>query len=165
MTDFEKYLLTSAVEIKKEIKNILSEWSTNVSSLTPSLTGVNNIFIKNFSGGKYVRGALVILGSEITGNKKNKDTIKIAAAFEILHTALLIHDDVIDKSTIRRGNKTIHTAFKDGHYGTSLAICLGDISFFLATKLITDSSLSSNIKNKISSEFSKIALNTILGEM
>lgn len=160
MNDFEKYLLTAAVEIKKEIKNVLSEWSLLVENQTPSLKKINDLFIKSFDGGKYIRGTLVKLGYQIasTSNSLNSpEILKVAAAFEILHTSLLIHDDIIDKSLIRRGKPTIHSVFKNNHYGISQAICLGDIGFFLATKLLLD--------KRVLSSFSNIVLETILGQM
>lgn len=167
MNEFEKYLLTSAVGIKKEVKNILSEWSDIVENQTPSLKKINDLFLKSFDGGKYIRGTLVKLGLELSypSNFSNPSVLKIAAAFEILHTSLLIHDDIIDKSLIRRGKPTLHSAFKNSHYGISQAICLGDIGFFIAAKIISETNLKENIKNKILSYFSQVTLDTILGQM
>lgn len=164
MNNFEKYLILCAVEIKKEISSVLLNWTSTVENQTPALTDLNQIFVESFVGGKYIRGTLVKLGAEMAG-VKNNDIIKVAAAFEILHTALLIHDDLIDKSAIRRGKSTVHTLLGNNHYGISQAICFGDIGLFLANKLIADSSINPAVKNKIISEFSQIILNTLLGEM
>lgn len=164
MNDFEKYLLTSGVEIKKEIRTILSEWTSVVENKTPALKKINDLFLKSFDGGKYIRGTLVKLGYDLY-NPPNPSIIKIAAAFEILHTSLLIHDDIIDKSLIRRGKPTIHSMFKNNHYGISQAMCLADIGFFLATKVINESNFKPEIKNKIQSHLSQIVLETILGQM
>ena len=76
MNDFEKYLLLSGIEIKKEIKTVLSHWSTIVKNQTPSLTQLNKSFADSFTGGKYIRGTLVKLGFEIFNSKKTKEIIK-----------------------------------------------------------------------------------------
>ena len=64
------------------------------------------------NGGKYLRPALLLLFS-----KENSTTIaderllKLAASIEVLHTATLIHDDIIDDSPKRRGQVSIQSAF------------------------------------------------------
>jgi geranylgeranyl pyrophosphate synthase len=165
MNNFQTFLSKSTIEIEQEVTRVLDEWSSVVSDKTPMLAELNDLFKQQFYGGKYIRGTLAKLGFEMTGGKTNNEILKIAAAFEILHTSLLIHDDIIDNSFTRRGKPTIHSVFKNSHYGMSQAICFGDIGFFLATKLIAESDLSIDVKNKITSHFSQIALQTMLGEM
>src|SRR5262249_1595124 len=93
------------------------------------------------------------------------DVYKIAAAFEILQTSLLIHDDIIDKSDTRRGKPTVYKALGGNHYAISEAMCLGDMGYFLANKLIAQTTFSDAIKAVILQRFSQIVLDTILGQM
>ena len=64
-------------------------------------------------GAKRIRGMLVLLGFLTNPkNKLTKDIFKVAAAYEILHSYLLIHDDIIDQDEERRGKPTLHVLFK-----------------------------------------------------
>ncbi len=78
--------------------------------------------------GKQVRPILVMLCSKLFGEVSDK-AIKGAAAVELLHNASLIHDDVVDDTTTRRGAQTIN-AIWDNH----LAVLIGD--FFLSNALL-----------------------------
>lgn len=76
------------------------------------------------SGGKLLRPGFFYLFSEF-GQQNDDDVLRAgAAALELLHVATLIHDDVIDQSTLRRGVTTIHTL-----YGSRNAIYAGDYLF------------------------------------
>lgn len=75
------------------------------------------------SGGKMLRPAMVILGAKL-GKYKSKRVIPIAACVELLHTATLIHDDIIDESKLRRGIETIHSK-----YSKEVAVLVGDYVF------------------------------------
>ncbi|MFN4181366.1 MAG: polyprenyl synthetase family protein, partial [Candidatus Paceibacteria bacterium] len=93
--------------------------------------------------GKLMRGNLVLLSSF----KESRDALNIAAALELCHSMLLIHDDIIDMDLLRRGHPAIHALYmKDvrirstvrSHYGVSQGICLGDIGFFIAFSLLSE---------------------------
>ena len=60
------------------------------------------------SGGKRLRPLLVILAYELAGGKDIDDIMPLALAFELIHTATLVHDDINDESLTRRGNDTMH---------------------------------------------------------
>ena len=76
------------------------------------------------SGGKRLRPVFVILASKLCGNK-TEDHIGMAACVELLHTATLFHDDVVDESKLRRGRKTANEL-----WGNSASVLVGD--FLLA---------------------------------
>ena len=90
-----------------------------------------------FSGGKMLRPAFVIIGSGFGPKGKgpsSEDKIHhIAAAVELIHTASLVHDDIIDDAAIRRGTSTLHTDF-----GTTNAILAGDWLFSRSFRLVAD---------------------------
>src|SRR5690554_6612521 len=73
-----------------------------------------------FSSGKRIRPIFTVLGSYF-GNADQDQVYNLAAIFELIHTASLIHDDIIDKAELRRGKPTLHTI-----YGTTNALILGD---------------------------------------
>lgn len=116
-------------------------------------------------GGKRLRGALIKLGEIIAGVEETPNCKNIAMAYEIFQTAILIHDDIIDKSETRRGKKTIHASESEPHFGISRAICIGDYGLFLANKILAESGLSSEILAKVFRLFSEIQLKTLEGEI
>ena len=73
------------------------------------------------SGGKRLRPLLVLLSAKVVGGKFT-DAYNAAAAVEMLHNFTLVHDDIMDKSSLRRGRKTIHVLWDE-----PTAILTGDI--------------------------------------
>jgi len=74
------------------------------------------------SGGKRVRPALTILSNyAVGGDGSNQSSIRMATVMEFLHTATLVHDDVIDKAETRRNRPSINTEF-----GNQTAVLMGD---------------------------------------
>ena len=72
------------------------------------------------SGGKRIRPALVLLSAHLCGADLDQ-AIFPAAAVEMLHTATLIHDDLIDNSLMRRGTETLNS-----HWPLAATILIGD---------------------------------------
>jgi octaprenyl-diphosphate synthase len=97
-----------------------------------------NVFIQQMvdylshSTGKRVRPALAILSAKYC-EKVSEETISLGAALEMLHVATLIHDDIIDNSSVRRKQKTLN--FK---WGNEISVLMGDYvfasSFYLMAK-------------------------------
>lgn len=71
-------------------------------------------------GGKRIRPALLLLCSRLAGYKGSHHVL-FATVFELIHTATLVHDDVIDGSTLRRGRSTVHE-----RWGNHLTVLVGD---------------------------------------
>lgn len=84
------------------------------------------------SGGKRLRPMLVLLGSQALGFQGN-DHIKLAAIIEFLHTATLLHDDVVDKSTLRRGRATANDK-----WGNAPSVLVGDFLYSRAFQLMVE---------------------------
>ena len=84
------------------------------------------------SGGKRLRPALVLFSTKFHPADPEK-TISLAASVEMLHTATLVHDDMIDNSLVRRGNPTLNATWNRG--ATVLA---GDFLFALAAGLAAE---------------------------
>ncbi|MFQ7236208.1 MAG: polyprenyl synthetase family protein, partial [Enterococcus hulanensis] len=63
------------------------------------------------AGGKLLRPAYQLLFSQFGPDQDEKKATSLAASIEMLHTATLIHDDIVDESALRRGLPTIRSAF------------------------------------------------------
>jgi geranylgeranyl diphosphate synthase type I len=82
------------------------------------------------AGGKRIRSLIMLLACESVGGKIC-DALPLALAAELLQTASLIHDDIIDDDSLRRGVKTVHEVF-----GVKMAILAGDLLISLAVRLL-----------------------------
>ena len=92
--------------------------------------------------GKMIRGGLVALGCEMAGPHAGAAAIRAGTAFELIQSGLLIHDDIMDRDLERRGGPSVHEQYariapepggaEADHFGTSMAICAGEIAIFLA---------------------------------
>ena len=71
-------------------------------------------------GGKRVRPLLLLLSAQMVGYRGDRDVL-FASVFEFIHTATLVHDDVIDGASLRRGRSSLNAA-----WGNSLTVLLGD---------------------------------------
>ena len=80
-----------------------------------------------FSGGKRLRPLLMVLSARLCGYQDG-NKIRFSTLFEFLHAATLLHDDLVDGATVRRGKPVAHSI-----YGASVAVLVGD--FLLARAL------------------------------
>lgn len=89
------------------------------------------------AGGKRLRPAFCVLGHRAAGGGPDDRVVwPAAAALELFHTFALIHDDVIDGATTRRGAPTTVAAFGGGARGRAAAILVGDLAAELAGALL-----------------------------
>ncbi len=82
--------------------------------------------------GKQLRPALVFLCGRLNGDECSRDHIRIGAVIELIHTATLVHDDVLDAALIRRNLETVHR-----RWGERAAILIGDFIYSRAFHLST----------------------------
>jgi len=82
------------------------------------------------SGGKRLRPILVVLMAQAL-NYKGKNQVQLAAIIEFIHTATLLHDDVVDESDMRRGNKTANEV-----WGNSASVLVGDFLYSRAFQMM-----------------------------
>ena len=100
-------------------------------ALHSEVTLVNQVadYIVN-SGGKRLRPALVLLSAGVFG-KINSQHHELAAVIEFIHTATLLHDDVVDESAMRRGRATANTLF-----GNAASVLVGDFVYSRAFQMM-----------------------------
>lgn len=80
--------------------------------------------------GKFLRPALALLTSKI-GQRSNDDVVRLAVAIELIHTATLVHDDIIDDSALRRNQPTVYNK-----WGREISIVAGDYLYAKAFLLL-----------------------------
>lgn len=121
--------------IAQDIDNLENEIKSLVMSIKNEKIRekYNRFFSKK---GKYLRPMLLFLSARaITkdASKFDKDLVSLAFALELLHSASLVHDDIIDKDLMRRGQKTLNNIF-----GNKVAVLTGDTFFSYAFALVSD---------------------------
>ena len=164
MKTFDNYLKETAEAIEILQQNFSSELEQNIGNISTKLAHLIHHFTQSCAGGKRLRGALVKLGFDMV-KKSTNDILEPALAYEIFQTAILAHDDIIDKSPTRRGKQSMYMALGGEHYGISQTICLGDIGMFIANKLIINSKFNETAKNKGLKSFQDTLYNTGIGEL
>ncbi|MCC8379452.1 MULTISPECIES: octaprenyl diphosphate synthase [Xenorhabdus] len=83
-------------------------------------------------GGKRIRPMIAVLVAKALGHEGEKH-IKVAALIEFIHTATLLHDDVVDESDMRRGRATANAM-----YGNAASVLVGDFIYTRSFQMMTD---------------------------
>lgn len=112
--------------IKEELKSFESYFKEAIKSDIPFLQIIIRYILK--TKGKQMRPMFVFLSAKICGDF-NESTYLAASSIELLHTASLVHDDVVDESYERRGNFSINALWKN-----KIAVLVGD--FILARGML-----------------------------
>jgi geranylgeranyl pyrophosphate synthase len=124
---YQKLLQTELQEVKNLMLRAINRIPAEINQVIGKI--VNR-------GGKQLRPSLVLLSSYLH-NAPHKKTLYAAAAVEMLHTATLIHDDLIDNASLRRGSRTLNAT-----HSPAATVLGGDITFAMAAKF---AALSDNV--------------------
>ena len=139
-------------KIKADLADIEKELSENLNPLLDLVSKTASHIL--FSGGKRLRPILTVLSARLCGYSDHFAK-KISTVFEYLHAATLLHDDLVDGATVRRGSPVAHSI-----WGNSTAVLVGD--FLLARAL---SIASETGRPKVIKIISQITENMSQGEI
>lgn len=122
---------------------------------------IDDEFIKKsctplIQGGKRLRPMLFLLSANSRENISIEKTLPLAVALELIHTASLVHDDILDSSKKRRGIETANSK-----YGAQIAVLIGDYLFAKAFQLIADG----NYGDEVALILSQLVKNLCRGEI
>lgn len=125
--------------------------------------------------GKLLRGSLFLASYALFSGKNWQSMLPLATALELMQSALLIHDDIIDNDLVRRNKPSVMAQYEvvaqkfdsqNAHtLGRNLTICVGDICFFLGFRAIGDLVLDASIQQQVLTRFSQEYIHVGLGEM
>ncbi len=107
--------------LKSDLQQVEREFIANLSSDTPLIGKIGEYILS--SGGKRVRPMLLLLAARIAGYQGDAAPA-LAGVVEFIHTATLLHDDVVDNADLRRGNASANTL-----YGNEASVLVGDFLF------------------------------------
>jgi len=111
-------------------------------------------------GGKMMRPSICIATARVFGAALS-DAVRSAVAIELLHNAMLVHDDIQDNSVLRRGSPTLHVL-----HGVPLAINAGDALFLLSVRPLLDNVISGGARLglRILREMETVAWHSLEGQ-
>ena len=116
MAEYKQLLDEDIKEYVREIKrSTLQDFGADARLAADAYTSILE------RGGKRIRGALVLIGYEMSGGANKKMILEAARAIEMLHAYILIIDDIQDRSVVRRGGPTAHIMLSDYHRAHRLA--------------------------------------------
>lgn len=116
--------------IQPDMRQVDQVINTRLSSEVPLVKEVAQYIIS--AGGKRLRPALLLLISGVLENT-HSHRHTLAAVVEFIHTATLLHDDVVDESTLRRGRETANERF-----GNAASVLVGDFLYSRAFQMMVD---------------------------
>ncbi|MDD5086122.1 MAG: polyprenyl synthetase family protein [Candidatus Nanoarchaeia archaeon] len=131
---------------------------------------IDNLKEFNLRGGKRIRAILALVSYELFDGKDFNSMLDIAVSVELMQSFFLIHDDIIDNDSFRRGGPTFHKIYENSNenlgqrQSEGIAIVAGDILESLSKKMILQSCFNEQIKIKILEKFNEIIENTCYGE-
>lgn len=128
MNQIQNIFAALAPDLKK-VDEIILEFAVGKS---PLIAEISNHLIS--SGGKRIRPILLILAAKLCGVKSGDNHHNLAAAVELIHSATLLHDDVVDTSEVRRGKKTANAIWDN-----KASILVGDYLFSISFQLMVRS--------------------------
>ncbi|NIQ03343.1 MAG: polyprenyl synthetase family protein [Nitrospinaceae bacterium] len=117
----------------------------NYLSDIPIVPGIGDYILS--SGGKRIRPMLLLISSRLCGLELNDTIIKHCCVIENVHAATLLHDDVVDETTVRRGRQTVNSK-----WGNDASILVGDYLIAQSLTLLAD-----NVHPEIFKAFSRAA--------
>jgi octaprenyl-diphosphate synthase len=115
--------------INPELEEVERELEANIESEVPLVYEISRYLLG--SGGKRLRPSVLLLSSGACGLMDGKERIYSAAALELIHTATLLHDDVVDEAKLRRGKTASNVV-----WGNKATVLVGDFMLAKALGLI-----------------------------
>lgn len=125
-------MLETALEPVRTLLDL--SWETISREASSGIAMADEAFLHTaLSGGKRIRPALFLLSAKVSGagDQCAEHLASTAAAIELIHTASLMHDDVVDGATLRRGESSANHIWGDG-----VSVLTGDFLWSVASRLI-----------------------------
>lgn len=169
-------LLEYKVKVDGYIKDVFEQQKEEAGKISPFVRDfVSNIAEFTLRDGKRIRPALIYYGYKLFNGKDDDEIIKLSAYLELIHAYLLIHDDIMDRATLRRGEATIHKIYEsysnnhnfgdDHHFGNAMGIIAGDLANTVWLKFIANSNIDATKKSQLMSITAREISNVIYGQI
>ena len=172
---FERILTTRSdsfrVRVEAELRRFLEQTRRELGARAPHAVMLSDELARVVeAGGKRLRPLFCYWGYRAGGGADGPEIARAAAAIEFLHTFAVIHDDVIDRSDLRRGEPTTHRVFTDRlagseRLGSSVAVLAGDLAQALADRLLAESGFAAERILAAFEPFNRMRAEAVAGEL
>jgi octaprenyl-diphosphate synthase len=119
------------IQFKEELVKLEEAIRKNYESDVPLIPGISSYLMDG--GGKRVRPLLTLISAKLCGRDIDDTVIKHGCVVEYIHSATLLHDDVVDETTVRRGHETVNSK-----WGNDASILVGDFLISRAILLLAE---------------------------
>lgn len=163
LDEFEKLKL----RVESTLAAFLDEVEREVESESPAARGsIEKLRWVIDAGGKRIRPIFCLLGNAVAGGDEDERILKVAASLELLHTFAIIHDDVMDRSTKRRGARTLLGELKELGMpaAVGMATLIGDLAFVLSERLFTTSGYDPTSLQRTRMHLDRMRLHAVVGQ-
>lgn len=173
--------LSVAEERQARVDGVLDRFfslaKNRASRLGPAYLTLWRTLESNTVGGKRFRPRMVMTAYEGLGGTDAHAAASVGAAFELLHTALIVHDDVIDRDFSRRGGPNVSGAYRDTattqgipipqaeHRGLSVAVIAGDLALYNCYRLLDDAGADEAVRRRLAEIMDEAIFASAAGEL
>jgi geranylgeranyl diphosphate synthase type II len=160
-----------------QVRGVLDAYIDGAVASTPPAAALWEAVRRAATGGKQLRPRLLLTAHGALDGHDDHAALRAAAGFELLHTAFLIHDDVIDRDWLRRGEPNVAAVFRAAalsrgrradiaeHLGTSAAIIAGDLAVAGAVELVVGGTADQSVASALADVVSGAVSATAAGEL
>ncbi|HUV08851.1 MAG TPA: polyprenyl synthetase family protein [Spirochaetia bacterium] len=162
-------------DIESALRNIIESQAGNLSRVNQWGKDVCGRLTDFACSGKMIRGALTLHSARMFKFSRYSEALKAAAAIELVQSAFLTHDDIMDQDKSRRGHPTIfyqyqllgeeQTLTDPLRFGESMGICAGDILFFMAFDTLSGLKIGPETRLKILNLVYREVMGTCVAQM
>jgi geranylgeranyl diphosphate synthase, type I len=171
-----KRILSYGPMLKRELRSYIRAKKPGTGESIPWGRDFLERFEPFATSGKLLRGSVLCFAYEtFSGKPPDKAAVRAAMALELTHSALLIHDDIMDEDDTRRGRPSMHAQYrrlaashklsKEDRFGTNMALSGGDAALFMAMELLSRSQACAAAGAEAYPVFVEQLLKTCAGQM
>jgi geranylgeranyl diphosphate synthase, type I len=171
---WDSHLALARLVVNDGVATIFDRLPEVVPSGQPDAQRMTDVLHQYAGDGKRLRALLILLGYQCAGGRDLATVVPAAAAYELIHAAFLVHDDIMDESDERRGNPAAQVVFEKARrrarlprpkqFGISMAINAGDMGPALAYHVVAGSCLPSERVVAALQELNAIIMRTVYGQ-
>ncbi|MDQ6752619.1 MAG: polyprenyl synthetase family protein [Actinomycetota bacterium] len=159
------------------LASFFSRAKIRADALHPQYLGLWQHLESSVVGGKRFRPRLVMTVYALLGGTDRMAAATVAASFELLHTALIVHDDVVDRDFTRRGVPNVAGAYRNlaaarggnparaEHTGLSAAVIAGDLALSNACRLLYDADVDLGTRQRLGNLLDEAIMASAAGEI
>ena len=172
---FHGILARYAVDVNAALVSVFEDLTPHAARIHPSALETAEA-VRDFTcgPGKRLRPVLVRVAYEGLGGTHTEAIIWASCAAELMQSFLLVHDDIMDRSELRRGNPTVHRWYQTRytrqvrdaeHFGSAMAILAGDLANQFAMRLLSQAPFPPDRTARALACYNRIAIDVCYGQV